>query len=561
MDIELLQDMFYAAPEFWYGLGGAVAVLLIAGILLLFSYLRLRQQNYFLRRDRERYAETLYASRDGYFAFIYPDDRINDPRDTITERCSRRLAVILSLENGTKSSFNDVLKSFYKDDGKKIEKYVALLKQEGFAFEDYFELKNSDKIIRLEGARINGADGSIYCDMIWFRDVSETNGRIRLLEKENEKIDAQYVGLRNMIDNLPIPLWLRNSNLDIVDCNKRYIELAGCKSKTEVISQQVEIYNSSGNSISKELAREAFAAQKSFKSRGGIIVGGERIAVEAEEIPFYAENNLTEPYCAGYMTNIDELDELQRTQKQHQEAQLMILGSLGTAFAVFDQATNLKFYNRAFVELWGLEKGIQLDGLSYTAFLDAIRENRHLPEVPDYKSFRKEELKIFSRIIEPLSDLLHLPDGKTFRRTRAPYPMGGAIFAYEDISDRLATTTAYNQLLTVQNEMLNNVSDAVLIFSVGGQLIFFNDAYVKLWKAKREFLLSEPAFDEIIESQKSFFDTLGDWNNLKKGISENILNVATRTLSLQRNSGESLQVNIGHLSDGSLMIVYQNKVD
>lgn len=557
MDIELLQDMFYAAPDFWYIVGGVLAIAFIAGIVLLFGYLKSRQQNYFLRRDRERYAETLYASRDGYFAFIYPDDRVNDPRDTVTERCSRRLAVILSLEEGTKASFSDVLKSFYKDDAKKIEKYVGLLKQEGFAFEDYFELKNSDKIIRLEGARINGADGSIYCDMIWFRDVSETNGKIRNLERENQKIEDQYMGLRNMIDNLPIALWLRNKNLELIDCNRKYVELTGCKSKNDVITQQAEIYNSAGNSLSKELSREAFASQKSFKNRGGIIINGERIAVEVEEIPFYSENNLGEPCCAGYLANINELDELQRTQKQHQEAQLMILGSLGTAFAVFNQDTYLSFYNQAFIELWGLVKETNIEGMSYAAFLDTLRENRYLPEVPDYKSFRQEELKVFNRMIEPISDLLHLPDGKTFRRTRASYPMGGVIFAYEDISDRLATTTAYNQLLTLQNEMLNNVSDAVLIFSFNGQLTFFNDAYVKLWKANREFLLSEPMFDEVIESQKKFFDPDDNWEDLKKGIADNILNVATKTLSLQRKAGEKLQINIAHLSDGSLMVVYK----
>ena len=54
--------------------------------------LKLKRKNYFVRRDRERYAETLYASKDGYFAFIYPDDRVNDAAFAVSERCSRRLA-------------------------------------------------------------------------------------------------------------------------------------------------------------------------------------------------------------------------------------------------------------------------------------------------------------------------------------------------------------------------------------------------------------------------------------------------------------------------------------
>ena len=81
---DLLWDMFYAAPELWYCLGGILLFLLLMFGFLVICYLKAKQQNYFLRRDRERYAETLYASHDGYFAFIYPDDKVNDPRDQIT---------------------------------------------------------------------------------------------------------------------------------------------------------------------------------------------------------------------------------------------------------------------------------------------------------------------------------------------------------------------------------------------------------------------------------------------------------------------------------------------
>ncbi len=107
--------------------------------------LKLKRKNYFVRRDRERYAETLYASKDGYFAFIYPDDRVNDAAFAVSERCSRRLAVLLGLPAGTDTPFDGVLKGFYKEDADKILKYTALLREDGVSFEDRFELKNGKK--------------------------------------------------------------------------------------------------------------------------------------------------------------------------------------------------------------------------------------------------------------------------------------------------------------------------------------------------------------------------------------------------------------------------------
>lgn len=553
MTLDLLEDMFYAAPELWYGIGGVVIVLLLIMAILHLRNLKAKQQIYFLRRDRERYAETLYASHDGYFAFIYPDYRVNDPVENITERCSRRLAVILNLPDGTKSSFEEVLKNFYKDDVKKIEKYVELLKKDGTSFEDYFELKNMQKFIRLEGVRINGADGSIYCDMIWFRDISASTGKIKQLEDEKATSDKAYWQQRELLDNLPLAVWLRDENNRLIFGNKKYGELTGCSSD-ELIEKQAELHDTQGSCLSKIEAPKNL--KKSQKTRSSLVCEGNRIAVEACLTPFYSEQTLDKIHLVGCLTDISELDELQRTQRQHQEAQLQILGKLGTAFALFNQNMELKFYNQAFIDAWNLKSETLSEHTDYSTFLDTIRDNRMLPEAPNYLALKKEELKVFNHLIEPVSDLLHLPCGKTYRRTRAPYLLGGVIFAYEDISDRLAATSAYNALYNVQQEMLNNLPLGVVVFGENGRLTFFNDAYLKMWKAKKEFLISEPDLDEFLDSQRDFFDKTQDWEDLKKGIADNILNVAAKTFILQRKDHKNLQVNVAHLSDGTLMLVY-----
>ncbi len=557
MDTELLENMYIAAPELWYGIGAVIISLLSISVFFGFLVLKLRQKNYFLRRDRERYAETLYASHDGYFAFIYPDDKVNDPRKCVTERCSRRLAVILGLEKGIKSDFNDVLKNFYKDDIKKINKYVGLLKEEGVAFEDYFVLKTSDKYIKLEGVRINGADGNIYCDMIWFRDVSFATNKIKLLEQAKNTAEQQLLIQQDLLDNLPFPVWLRNNLFEIVYCNKRFADLVPEKNRDDIISEHIEIIGTNGESLSLKLAKKASRSRRVEKMSTGIIINGNRIAVDVYETPFYAEQNLEKTFSSGCFVDIEELDELRRNLKNYQSAQLEILGSLGTAFAVFNQKMDIDFYNNSFVDLWNLDKKALNDKFSYTLFLDTIRENRLLPEVPDYKVFKQDELSRFAQLLEPINDLLHLPNGKTLRRIRSPYPMGGIVFAYEDISDRLAATTAYNSLLSVQNEILSNLFDAILVFGSNGRLSFFNNAYVEMWNGNQDFLRLEPSFDEVLDSQQSFFDQETDWNALKKGIRENMLNMTSKIITLRRRNDDTLQLNITNLSDGSLMICYK----
>jgi PAS domain-containing protein len=555
MDIELLKDMYDAAPELWYILGTFLFFALVTILSLTFWLLKVRQKNYFLQRDRERYAETLYASHDGYFAFIYPDEKVNDPRKTITERCSRRLAVILGLERGVKSDFNDVLKNFYKDDIRKINKYVGMLKEEGVAFEDYFALKTSNKYFRLEGIRINGSDGNIYCDMIWFRDVSLTTNRIKFLEKALTSAEQKFMLQYDVLDNLPFAVWLRNSNLDIVYCNKKFVDLLPGSTRDGIIDKHLELLSPSGESLSKNLAIQAHNSHRLAKTTTSMIVKGNRLAVEAFEIPFYAEGQLDCTYSAGCLVDINELDELRRNFKRHQDAQLKILGMLGTAFAVFGTDMSLKFFNQAFAELWNLDAAWLETSPFYSAFLDAIREKRLLPEVPDYKAFKNEEQKKFAQLLEPISDLLHLPNGKTLRRMRAPYPMGGVVFAFEDISDRLAATTAYNALIAVQNEILTNLFDAVLIFGTNSRLTFFNQAYLDLWHGDKTFLSTEPTLNEILDSHRSFFPQDEPWESLRDAIKANLLNMTSKTLTLQRTN-DQLELNVANLSDGSFMITY-----
>ena len=186
-----------------------------------------------------------------------------------------------------------------------------------------------------------------------------------------------------------------------------------------------------------------------------------------------------------------------------------------------------------------------------------LREKRLLPEVPDFILFKNEEQKDFSNLIEAKEDMLYRPDGRTIRRIRAPYPTGGVVFAYEDVSDNLATRRAYQALLDVQKETIDNLFDAVLIFADSGRLKFYNQAYVELWQSDETFLRSEPNISEVIDSQKRFFSQVDDWESLKKYILNHIVNFTTKIFELKRDDIEKLEVLSGKLSDGSIMITYK----
>lgn len=544
MDTETLKDLLYLS----FMAGMIVLVLFVSARV---TIARLRQKNYFLNRDRERYAETLYASKDGYFAFIYPDERIKDPRKNIRQRCSRRLAVMLNLKNGVQSSFEDVLSVFIKEDSKKIQKYLSLMQKEGIVFEDNFKLKNNNHTISIFGGRINGADGNLYCDMLWFRELSAEMAQIRQLTEEKTELERKLSHLENLIDNLNYPVWLRDENLNIITINKKYADFLQVSDKADILAKQAEL---STENVSKDLAELAQKTQKTQKKQTSLTTHGQALFVEITETPFHSGDQLDKISTAGMLTDLTELAAVKRNFQIHQAAHLEVISALGTAFAIFDNHQKLIFYNKSFTNLWNLDPAFLEKNPLYAQFLEQIRNARLLPEVSDFKSYKEQEEKMFTGLIESKEELLHIPDGRTFRRVVSAHP-NGLIFAYEDISDRLAATRMINELVAVQQNILDNVSEAILIFGQDQRLKFYNKKYLSLWNARETDLKNLPNLAEVLDMQKDFFTTVPSWEALKQNMMNHILNLGS-SFYLERDDKQRIEAVPVVMADDSIMLTY-----
>lgn len=549
MDAELLRDIVFLSLLLVFIMLGVVGVLQIK----IYKY---KHRIYFIRRDRERCNEILYSAKDGSFSFVYPDQKVKDPQKGIKEKCSRRLAVLLALKDGTAASFEQVCEAFYKEDTRLLKKYVSLLQHEGKRFEDMLRLKNSERYICVYGSRINGADNNLYCDIVWFRDVTAETSKIADLAAEKMAVEDSRKQLEQMIDGLDYPLWLRDENLNLVAVNKKYLEFAGAQNKTEVLTNGLEIRNGKGEVVAAALAAAAQKSKKQQKKGVNIVRGGRLFNFELRENPYYTGDSLDKIGTVGYLVDNTALEKAKRNFKINQNNHLEILGALGTAFAIFDDRSKLYFYNTSFKNLWHLDNDFLEKAPSYLQFLETIRESKMLPPVPDVKNYKQEEMTVFSGLLETKEDLLHLPDGRTIRRLRTPHP-NGVIFAFEDVSDRLATMRRLNDLTSMQQNILDNLNDSVIIFEPNQRLKFYNKSYLKLWSLEFDKLQDEPKLDEVIGLQKLFFSNVDDWPAFKKSIMENIM--AGRHFSLLRDDNKNLAVSPLIFYDGSVMVTYTVK--
>ena len=103
---------------------------------------------------------------------------------------------------------------------------------------------------------------------------------------------------------------------------------------------------------------------------------------------------------------------------------------------------------------------------------------------------------------------------------------------------------------------MENISDAVLIFSSNGRLKNYNKAYINLWQIDEENFVGEPLLSDVIDLQKSFFADKENWEQIKRYIKDRILANAYETV---RNDGIELYTKCINLPDDSVMIIYKRK--
>lgn len=546
MGIEILKHIILASI--------IIEIIMIVAIVVMqlqiFAY---RRKVYFIKRDRERCNEILFSAKDGFFCFIYPDQKVKDKQRDIREKCSRRLAVMLNLKNGTASSFSDVTDTLNKEDARILKKYISILQQEGHAFEDILCSKNGQQYFLVYGNRINATDGNLYCDAVWFREITAESEKINSLENEKLAIQNIVTKLESMIDGLNYPIWLRDENLNLIAVNRKYIEYSGANNKTDVLQKGIELTNSNGEICAPKIAAEAQKSKKMQKKTFNMIHNGALYNYEIRENPYFIGDNFDCIGTVGYLTDNTELEKLKRNFKANQNSHLEILATLGTAFAIFDSTMNLFFYNTAFRDLWNMDNEFLEKTPTYPQFLETIREHKLLPPVPDFKTYKEDELKVFNGLWETREDLLHLPDGRTIRRFRTPHP-NGVIFAFEDVSDRLATMRRLNDLTSMQQSILDNLSDAVVIFGTNQRLKFYNRSYMKLWALDFDKLQDEPKLEKLLTLHKLFFSNIDNWETFKQNMISNI--TEGRKFSLLRDDNTKIAVCPLIFYDGSIMITY-----
>lgn len=155
---------------------------------------------------------------------------------------------------------------------------------------------------------------------------------------------------------------------------------------------------------------------------------------------------------------------------------------LHVGLAIFDHQRQLQLFNPALLDLTGLPVDFLSMRPSLLSVLDAMRDRKMIPEPKDYRGWRRQMIDMEKAAASGLyEETWSLPGGQTYRVIGRPHPNGAIALMIEDISGEMLRTRRYRADLELGQSVIDQVDEAIAVFSESGQLVMSNAAYASVW--------------------------------------------------------------------------------
>ncbi len=365
-------------------------------------------------------------------------------------------------------------------------KFVAAfgaLRGQGKAFDLLLGRASDGNLLRLTGGRSAAGD-----DVLWVAEADAT---------------AAPDGFAELLDSLPLPIWLRGPDMALAWCNTAYAKALD-RDRASVLRGGVEIGGAAGG---KSLAQRARQLNSRQEESHHLVTSGKRLLFDFAEVPLSAGR------MAGYARDVTAIEAIQAELGRQVASQDELLENLAAAIAIFGPDTRLRFFNTAFARLFDLGEAMLKAEPTMDEIYEVARERRRIEDLPDFPAFKREQIRRLMGIVEPIEDLVHQPSGATIRRVAVPHPFGGVLLIHEDVTDRLALERSYNTLIEVQRDTLDNLGEGIAVFGGDGRLQLSNPAFGRLWDLSDQQLEGSPRLANVAEAFRPLLQG-NDWQAL-----------------------------------------------
>lgn len=328
--------------------------------------------------------------------------------------------------------------------------------------------------------------------VLFLTGISLAAAAVRLRRKPIETIEEIPIeepsSTSDILEHAPFPVWsLRDG--EIAYTNAKYHDAVGLGDNPEGIFAYSETDSSGRNMVNIEGQQRWFTTTE--------------IAFDDEVF------TLALP--------ADQLVSTENSLKRLMETLSTTFAHLPVGLVIFDADKTLAQFNPAISTLLGLDPTWLAMRPTMSAFLERIRENRHLPEQKNFLEWRR--LLTDMNATTPnksYADQWNLPNGTSLRVTGQAHTQGAITFLFEDITAQITLERQHHAEIALNQAVLDRVSDAIVVINPAGSIAFANASFDRLFGLKSTGHLATPDINTLAEMWP---ETADFWNKLQGYIS------------------------------------------
>lgn len=382
-----------------------------------------------------------------------------------------------------------------------FEQAVARLRERAESFDLTLETQNGS-MIEAQG-RTSGSHAFVR-----FTSLAGQRAAFASLETEHTSLMRTTDTMKALLEALPMPVWLKDSNHKITWANQAYVEAVDAASIESVSNENIQLLDVSAREQLEKSHQPDGSDERvqKYSSRLPATISGDRRMMDVSEVSYAGG-------AAGLAVDMSEVEDVQGRLRRTIESHTQTMNQLATAVAIFDQDRRLVFNNQAFQSLWALDSKFLKGEPDNGALFDKLREERLIAEQPDWSKWRNSLLEVYG-VTQPREHWWHLPDGRTLRVIANPHKQGGVTWVFENITKQLEMESRYIALTQVQGETLDHLNEAIAVFASDGRLKLSNPSFQQLWQLNDEQVAADTPLSSIAQHCLKLSDDKGHWDKL-----------------------------------------------
>lgn len=296
-----------------------------------------------------------------------------------------------------------------------------------------------------------------------------------------DNLEAESEHLKQLLDALDFPAWTADGAGLVSWANDAFKARSSTVLSSGIMAARSVVGDKSQWARIDELhadgARIAMAGLDTLDAESGA-----DMPEDADQLVHLRETSRSgATLTAGFARPISPRAHFEVALQEVQISQGKMLNALNTAVCVFNGERHVTFYNSAFAELFGFQRRV-LDARPHeSTVLTYIKSTRQMPESGNHRGWRDKFSAAYSAT-EPLTDDWELHDGRFLRVITASNGDGGAIWLFENETEKYELKSQYTALTQVRAATLDALHEGVAVFGSNGRLQLVNPAFSSLWQ-------------------------------------------------------------------------------